>query len=535
MNGTRDIDVAVVGAGFSGLYLLHRMRSLGLSCTVFERGEGIGGTWYWNRYPGARCDVESAYYSYSFSPELEQEWEWTERYPTQPEILRYMDHVAERFDLRRDIELGMDVVSAAYDGDSRCWNLIVRSAGGEERVRARYCIMATGCLSAGRVPDFPGLESFRGDVYHTGAWPHEGVDFTGLRVGIVGTGSSAIQSIPIIAQQAEHLTVFQRTPNYSVPARNRPLDPEEWAAIKAEYPRIRSLARQTPTGLPFPPGQDSALATAPEDQRRVMDAHWTLGGFRLGQCFADLGVNREANEVVARYIRERIDELVEDPAVAEMLKPYDHPVGTKRICVDTDYYATFNRDNVTLVDVRKSPISKVTETGLSTSEQDYEFDAIVFATGFDAMTGALARIAITGKGGVGLADKWAAGPRTYLGLATAGFPNLFMVTGPGSPSVLSNMITSIEQHVDWITEHIGYLESEGLAESEALQEAEDAWVQHVNDVADMTLFPQANSWYLGANIPGKPRVFMPYVGGVGAYRAKCDEVAARQYEGFSLR
>jgi cyclohexanone monooxygenase len=531
-----EIDVVVVGAGFSGLYLLHRLRGQGMSCAVFERGDGVGGTWYWNRYPGARCDVESPYYSYSFSPELEQEWEWTERYPAQPEILRYLNHVADRFDLRRDIELDTEVVSAAYDEAGRRWDVTVRSTadGSQRSVRAKYCVMATGCLSAGRVPDFEGLDTFGGEIYHTGSWPHEGVDFTGKRVAVVGTGSSGIQSIPVIAGQAEHLTVFQRTPNFSVPARNQPLDPEEWRRIKADYPRLRELARRTPTGLPFPPSTASALETAPEEQRQVLEEHWTLGGFRLGQCFSDLAVNRDANDVVAQYIRERIDEIVEDPAVAELLKPYDHPVGTKRICVDTDYYATFNRDNVTLVDVRSAPITRLTETGLSTTAADHAFDAIVFATGFDAMTGALLKMQITGTGGTTLAEKWSAGPRTYLGVATAGFPNLFMVTGPGSPSVLSNMVTSIEQHVDWITDHIRYLEERGLSCSEASPEAEDAWVQHVNDAADTTLFPQANSWYLGANVPGKPRVFMPYVGGVGAYREKCDEVAARQYEGFSV-
>lgn len=444
--------------------------------------------------------------------------------------------MADRFDLRRDIELDTEVVSAVYDEISARWTVTTRSTvdGAEQVFRARYCIMATGCLSAGRVPDFEGLEKFTGEVYHTGSWPREGVDFTGRRVAVIGTGSSGIQSIPVIAQQAIRLTVFQHTPNFSVPARNQPLDPDEWARIKADYPRMRELARRTPTGLPFPPGTASALETAPEAQREVMDEHWTLGGFRLGQCFSDLAVSKEANDVVAQYIRERIDEIVDDPVIAELLKLYDHPVGTKRICVDTDYYATFNRDKVNLVDVRSAPITRLTERGLSTTDRECEVDAIVFATGFDAMTGALLKMHITGVDGMALEEKWTAGPRTYLGLATAGFPNLFMVTGPGSPSVLSNMVTSIEQHVEWITDHIRYLEERGLFRSEASTEAEDAWVQHVNDTADMTLFPQANSWYLGANVPGKPRVFMPYVGGVGAYRTKCDEVAARQYEGFSV-
>ncbi|WP_262106652.1 NAD(P)/FAD-dependent oxidoreductase [Arthrobacter sp. Marseille-P9274] len=534
MERVREVDAVIVGAGFSGLYMLHKLRDQGLSAVVFEKGDGVGGTWYWNRYPGARCDVESPYYSYSFDPELEQEWEWTERYPAQPELMRYLNFVADRYDLRRDLELETTVTAAEYDGGTNRWRVSTSSARGDEVTQAQFCIMATGCLSTSRIPDFRGLESFSGEVYHTGAWPHEDVDFTGKRVGVVGTGSSGIQSIPVIAAQAEQLTVFQRTPNFSVPAKNGPLDQEFWQDVKANYRRIREDAKHTPTGLPFPPGADAALEAAPEERQRVFDEHWTLGGFRLAQCFSDLAVSNEANETVAEYIRTKIDEIVEDPETARLLKPYDHPVGTKRICVDTEYYATYNRPNVQLVDVRKAPIEEITPAGLRTAEQEYEFDAIVFATGFDAMTGALLAIDIRGRDGVALRDKWEAGPRAYLGVSMAGFPNLFTVTGPGSPSVLSNMVTSIEQHVDWIARHIEYLDANGLQSSEPLAEAEDAWVEHVNALADMTLFPQANSWYLGANVPGKPRVFMPYVGGVGAYRAKCDEVAAKAYEGFAL-
>lgn len=534
MTANREVDAVIVGAGFSGLYMLHRLRGLGLSAVVFEKGDGVGGTWYWNRYPGARCDVESPYYSYSFDPELEQEWEWTERYPAQPELMRYLNYVADRFDLRRQIELETTVTAAAYDDGTHRWRVSTTGPRGTGETTARFCIMATGCLSSSRIPDFPGLESFTGEVYHTGNWPHEEVDFTGKRVGVIGTGSSGIQSIPVIAQQARQLTVFQRTPNFSVPAKNGPLDQDFWQEVKANYRLLRERAKHTPTGLPFLPGSDPALEAAPEDRQRVFDEHWTLGGFRLGQCFSDLAISKEANDTVAEYIRGKIDEIVDNPETARMLKPHDHPVGTKRICVDTDYYATYNRDNVQLVDVRRSPIQELTPGGLRTAEQEYELDAVVFATGFDAMTGALLAIDIRGREGIALQDKWQEGPRAYLGLSVAGFPNLFTVTGPGSPSVLSNMVTSIEQHVDWIADHIEYLRSNGLRFSEALPEAEDAWVEHVNAAADQTLFPQANSWYLGANVPGKPRVFMPYVGGVGAYRAKCDEVAAHAYTGFVL-
>lgn len=534
MNTAREVDAVVVGAGFAGLYMLHKLRGQGFSAVVFEKGDGVGGTWYWNRYPGARCDVESPYYSFSFDPELEQEWEWTERYPAQPELLRYLNHVADRYDLRRDIELDTTVTSAKYDDLAGLWRVSSAGPRGTEETTARFCIMATGCLSTSRIPDFPGLDSYTGEVYHTGDWPHDGVDFTGKRVGVIGTGSSGIQSIPEIARQAEHLSVFQRTPNFSVPAKNGPLDQELWQDVKANYRKIREDAKHTPTGLPFPPGPDSALEAPAEDRQRVFDEHWTLGGFRLGQCFSDLAISKEANDTVAEYIRTKIDEIVQDPETARILKPYDHPVGTKRICVDTDYYATYNRDNVSLIDVRQCPIQELTPAGLRTGDREYELDAIVFATGFDAMTGALLGIDIRGREGISLREKWEAGPRAYLGLSVAGFPNLFTVTGPGSPSVLSNMITSIEQHVDWISDHIAYLDSNGLTSSEPIPEAEDEWVEHVNALADMTLFPQANSWYLGANVPGKPRVFMPYVGGVGAYRAKCDDVAAKAYEGFVL-
>ena len=525
------VDAVIVGAGFAGLYMLHRLRGLGFSARVFEAGAGVGGTWYWNRYPGARCDVESMDYSYSFSPELEQEWEWTERYASQPEILKYANHVADRFDLRRDIQFETRVTSAIFDEAARRWT--VRTDRGDE-VSSAFCIMATGCLSDLQMPPFPGLESFKGKRYHTGSWPHEGVDFTGRRVGIIGTGSSAIQSIPIIAKQAEHLYVFQRTPNYSVPARNVPMDPEYQRRWKAEYPKHRQAARESRVGFVMERNDVSALSVSAEEREREFEKRWQRGGLGFAATYLDIQTNQDANDTAAAFFREKIRGIVRDPALAELLTPKTYPLGTKRLCVDTDYYATFNRDNVTLVDVRATPIEEIIPEGLRTQTCYYAFDSLIFATGFDAMTGALARIDIRGRGGASLKEKWTAGPRTYLGLTVAGFPNLFAITGPGSPSVLSNMIVSIEQHADWIADCLTYLREHGQRTIEATVEAEDAWVEHVNQVGHMTLYPKAASWYTGANVPGKPRVFMPYVGGVGLYRQKCDEVAAKGYEGFRL-
>ena len=524
-------DAVIVGAGFAGLYMLHRLRGLGLTVRVFEAGDGIGGTWYWNRYPGARCDVESLDYSYSFSDELQQEWTWTERYASQPEILAYVEHVADRFDLRRDVQLSTRVTAARFDEATGRWT--VETDRGD-RVSTPYCIMATGCLSTAQVPAFAGLETFEGRWYHTGRWPHEGVDFTGQRVGVIGTGSSAIQSIPIVARQAAHLFVFQRTPNYSIPARNGPLDPEQARAWKAAYAEHRRAARESRIGFVVERNEHSALAVPPEERRREYEARWQRGGLGFSATFADLLTSPEANETAAEYFHAKIREIVRDPAVAEALIPRDYPLGTKRLCVDTDYYATFNRPNVTLVDLRTSPIEAFTPRGLRTRDAAYALDSVVFATGFDAMTGALLAIDVRGRGGASLRDRWSAGPRTYLGLAIAGFPNLFTITGPGSPSVLSNMIVSIEQHVDWIADCISHLRARGLRVVEASVEAEDAWVAHVNELGDATLYPRARSWYTGANVPGKPRVFMPYVGGVNAYRRVCDDVAARGYAGFTL-
>ena len=527
----RTVDAVIVGAGFAGLYMLHRLRGLGLSAQVYEAGRGVGGTWYWNRYPGARCDVESMDYSYSFSDALQQEWHWTERYASQPEILRYINHVADRFDLRRDIKLETRVTAAVFDEAASRWT--IRTDGGE-RVSARFCIMATGCLSTAQVPKFEGFETFKGKWYHTGNWPHEGVDFTGQRVGVIGTGSSAIQSIPIIARQAAHLFVFQRTPNFSVPACNAPLDPDYERSVKASYAEFRRQARESRVGFVVERNDQSALEVSPDEREREYETRWKRGGLGFSSTFTDLLISKEANDTAADFFRAKIRSIVRDPAVAELLAPRDYPLGTKRLCVDTDYYATFNRDNVSLIDLKKSPIEAITPDGLRTREQSYAFDSIVFATGFDAMTGALLSIDIRGLNGRTLRDKWAEGPRTYLGVSIAGFPNLFTITGPGSPSVLSNMIVSIEQHADWIADCVDYLRQQGRAAIEATVEAEDEWVQHVNEVGHLTLYPLANSWYMGANIPGKPRIFMPYIGGVGVYRQKCDEVAAKGYEGFRL-
>jgi cation diffusion facilitator CzcD-associated flavoprotein CzcO len=523
------IDAAIVGAGFAGLYMLHRLRGLGLTARVFEAGAGVGGTWYWNRYPGARCDIVSMEYSYQFSEELQQEWEWTERYASQPEILAYLNHVADRFNLRDGIQLNTRISAAAYDERENRW-CIETDKG--DRISARYCIMATGCLSSANVPPFPGLESFRGDSYHTAAWPPKGVDFCGRRVGIIGTGSSAIQAIPLIAQQAAHLYVFQRTPTYVVPAHNRPLYAKEQQRIKANYAAFREHNSTEPGGADFRTNYGSVFDVTPEERERIYEERWQSGGLPFMGAFGDLLFDMEANRTAQEFIRSKIRRIVKDPAVAEKLCPYQI-FACKRLCVGTDYYETYNRPNVSLVDISNAPIEAITEKGLLTGGREYELDSLVFATGFDAMTGALHRIDIRGRDGLTLKEKWAPGPRNYLGLMTAGFPNLFTITGPGSPSVLSNMVPSIEYHVEWIAAFIDHARGRGCDCLEPTPEAEDNWVAHVNEVADMTLFPRCNSWYLGANIPGKTRVFMPFFG-YPQYAEFCNDVAARGYPGFVL-
>lgn len=531
---TNAVDVVIVGAGFAGLYMLHRVRELGFSARVFEAGSGVGGTWYWNRYPGARCDVESLEYAYSFSDDLRKEWQWTERYAAQPEILRYLNHVADRFDLRRDIEFDTLVASVTFDEEQGRWTIATERG---QIVAAQFCVMATGCLSSAKVPDYKGLDRFHGKWYHTGHWPHAGVDFTGQTVAVIGTGSSGIQSIPMIAREAAHLYVFQRTPNFSLPAQNAPIPPEVIEDWKQNGPKYREIAMTTPFGFMVQAGgpKPSALEVPADERERIYEEQWKVGGFGPLAAFNDLVVNRQSNDTAAEFVRGKIREIVRDPEVAEKLAPRDHPIGTKRPCIDSGYFETYNRDNVTLVDVRETPIEEITPQGPRTSGRQFSVDSIVFATGFDAMTGALNAIDIRGRAGNSLKEKWAAGPRTYLGLMVAGFPNLFAITGPGSPSVLSNMAIAIEQHVDWIADCIVYLRNHSIATMEASAEAETAWVSHVNEVAHQTLYPLTNSWYVGANIPGKPRVFMPYLGGLPAYCRKCSEVAAGGYEGFTLK
>ena len=530
--GVETYDVVVVGAGFAGMYMLHRLRGQELSVRVYEQGGDVGGTWYWNRYPGARCDVESMQYSYSFSEELQQEWDWSERYAPQHEILRYANHVADRFKLRNDIQLDTRVDRASFDESANSWS-VTTSDG--KIVSAKYVVLATGCLSNARVPDIKGLSDFRGKVYHTGHWPHEPVDFTSQRVGVIGTGSSGIQSVPVIAEQASHLTVFQRTANFSIPARNAALTSEEREAVRAKYPEIRRFAREEArNGIYTEMPDKGALDDGDNERRSKYEARWSYGGLTFMAAYNNLALDKVANDTAADFVREKIAEIVRDPQTAKLLQPNNHPIGSKRICVDTDYFATFNRKNVTLVDIRSNPIEEILPNAVRTREKDYEVDALVLATGFDAMTGSVAKIDIRGRQGQTLNQKWAEGPKTYLGLMSAGFPNLFIITGPGSPSVLSNMMVSIEQHVDWITDCIGWMRGRGFEAMEAKKEAEDNWVAYVNEVAHTTLYPQANSWYMGANIPGKPQIFMPYIGGVGVYRQICNDVAAKGYEGFTM-
>jgi len=523
-------DAVVVGAGFGGLYALHCLRQMGFTALCFEAGDGVGGTWYWNRYPGARCDVESLQYSYSFSPELDQEWTWTEKYAPQPEILAYANHVADRFDLRRDIRFETRVTAATFDEARALW--VVETDRGD-KVEARFLMMAVGCLSSANKPPFAGMADFQGRIYHTGEWPHDGVDFSGLRVGVIGTGSSAIQSIPLIAEQAKALTVFQRTPNYSVPAWNAPLDPQHVATVKADYPALRAKARMRPTGFYFPFNAQPALAASPEERHRQYEAAWAAGGLPFLGAYGDLLFNKQANDTIAEFAREKIRGIVKDPATAELLCP-DNVFGCKRLCVDTGYFATYNKPHVKLVDVSKTPIERFTSEGVMVAGTLYPLDAVVCATGFAAMTGAYDKIRITGRDGLTLGEKWRAGPRTYLGLASASFPNLFMITGPGSPSVLASMIQAIEQHVDWMVDLMAHLRDVGAKTFEPRVEDEDRWVDHVNEVSQVSLRSTCSSWYVGANVPGRPRVFMPYIGGFPVYVQKCNEVMDAGYDGFVL-
>ena len=533
LNPAETVDAVVVGAGFSGMYQLHKLRDMGLSVKVFEAGEDVGGTWYWNRYPGARVDIESMAYSFSFSKELEQDWVWSEKYSPQPELLRYAQHVAERFDLKRDISFNTRVESAHFDEDNNEW-LVTTECG--RRVRARYLVMATGVLSAAKTPDIAGRDSYKGETYQTGLWPKEGVDFTGKRVAIIGTGSSAVQSIPLIAEEADELVVYQRTAAYSTPAFNRPLTNSEIDTMKGNYEQYRQEQRLSPAGIINPERQLERVMDVPKEERqRRFEEAWDEGLLTgLMSTFSDIQLDEEANHEVAEFIRDRIRNTVQDRQTADDLTPKAYPYATKRPCIDTNYYETYNRENVSLVNLRRTPIETITETGIETSDGAREFDAIVYATGFDAMTGPLLRVDIRGRGGKRLVDAWIDGPRSYLGIAIHGFPNLFTITGPSSPSVLSNMLVSIEQHVDWVSDCIGWMNENGKTAIEPSDEAERDWAEHTAHLAGMTLFPQADSWYMGANVPGKPRMFLAYVGGVGAYRLICDQIAATGYHGFDV-
>jgi cyclohexanone monooxygenase len=524
------VDAVVVGAGFAGMYMLHRLRGLGVSAIVFEAGGGVGGTWYWNRYPGARCDVESMQYSFSFSEELDQEWTWSEKYAPQPEILEYANHIADRFDLRSDIVFDTRVTAATWDEQAKRWR--VQTDRGDD-VIAQFCIMAVGCLSAPNQPQFPGMSDFSGPIYHTGQWPHEGVDFTGLRVGVIGTGSSAIQSIPIIASQASELTVFQRTATWSVPAWNQKLSDDDVRKIKADYPALRAKARARPTGFYFPFNMTPALQASPDEREKNYEEFWERGGLPFLGAFGDLLFEKDANDTIAEFARRKIRGIVRDPAVADLLCP-DNVFGCKRLCVDTGYFETYNLPHVKLVDVSTKPIERFSAQGIVVDGVEYPCDAIVTATGFAAMTGSFDRMKIVGRDGLTLAEKWRAGPRTYLGLATVGFPNLFMITGPGSPSVLASMIQAIEQHVDWLADLVGHMRDIGASAIEPLLAEDDAWVEHVNDVSKVSLRSTCSSWYVGANIPGRPRVFMPYIGGFPVYVQKCNEVMSGGFDGFVL-
>ncbi|MEZ0352284.1 flavin-containing monooxygenase [Mycobacterium sp. pR1184] len=528
---TDPLDVIVVGAGFAGLYALHKLRAQGLSVRVLEAAPEIGGTWYYNRYPGARCDVESVDYCYSFSDELQQEWNWTEKYATQAEILDYLNWVADKLDLRRDIVVDTRVVSAVLDETTLRWTL---STDTGLTLSARFCLMATGPLSAAMTPNFPGLASFAGQIHHTAHWPREPVDFTGKRVAVIGTGSSGIQSIPIIAEQAAHLYVFQRTPNYSVPAGNAPLSAAALNQIKAGYAQRRDLSWRSAGGSPHLTAAKPTMQFSPDERRAAFERRWQLGGVLFSKTFPDQLTDLEANEEARKFYEQKVRAVIDDPAVADLLIPSDHPIGTKRICTDSNYFQTFNRPNVTLISVRDTPIESIDPAGITTSNAHYDLDMIVLATGFDAMTGALGSIDIVGRDAATLREDWAHGPRTYLGLGVDGFPNLFLISGPGAPAVLANMVLHAEAQVDWIAQAIGFLDSHDCAAIEATVDAVDAWGAECARRAETTLFTKANSWYMGANVPGKPRGFMLFVGGFATYNDICADVADAGYRGFDL-
>lgn len=530
---TTELDVLVIGAGFAGLYETYRLQRTDLTFLTVEAGDDVGGTWYWNRYPGARCDVVSVEYSYSFDEALQQEWEWSERYASQPEILRYAQHVADRFRLRDHIRFDTRIESLVFDESTAHWTA---TADDGTVYRSRFVITAVGCLSAPKTPEIPGLDAFRGEILFTSSWPAEGVDLRGKHVAVIGTGSSGVQSIPVIAREAATLTVFQRTAAYTLPALNRASDPVEIAQIKASYGALRAKAKATKTGLIVDRGTKSALEATPEERKASFDQCWDVTGIFacLAASFTDIATDEQANEMVAEYIRGKIRQSVADPHTAEDLIPRGFPFATKRVCLDTGYYEAFNRDNVRLVNLRRDPIVELTESGIRTESEHHALDVIVFATGFDAVTGPLVRLGIRGRDGLPLEDAWREEPQTYLGLQIAGFPNLFTLTGPGSPSVLSNVMVSIEQHVDWVTDTIVDLVARGVRTVEADPDAQAAWFAENNRLAEGTLYVKADSWFMGANVPGKPRFFLPYMGGVATYSSICEDVRARDYAGFVL-
>ena len=524
-----QFDVIVIGAGVTGLYALYRLRELGFSVRVFEDGSGVGGTWYWNRYPGARFDSESYTYGYSFSEELLQEWDWKEHYSGQPENERYLNYVADKFDLRRDIRLNSRVTSAVYDEGENRWEIQTEDG---HRARAQFLIAAVGVLSAHYVPDFAGLESFQGDWCHTARWPKEGMDLAGKRVGVIGTGATAVQLIPEIAKEVAHLTVFQRTANYCVPLRNGPIDPEWQREIKASYPDIFKKCSETPGAFMHEFDSRSALALSPEERLAQYERLWAEPGFKKWLAnFYDIMMPGEANEDYAEFVRTKIRERVKDPVVAEKLVPKDHPFGSKRLPCESGYYEVYNRDNVLLVDVREAPIERITPRGIQTRDTEYELEVIIFATGYDAVTGALTRIDIRGEGGQTLKDKFAEGPRTYMGIQSAGFPNLFTMPGAGA----GNFTRGCEPLVEWVSDCIGYMRENEFTRISATPKAEEAWVQHVAEVGANLLRTKAASWFVGANIPGKARVLLGSPETAPVMRAKRAEVAANGYEGFLLQ
>ena len=528
---TAEFDVVVIGAGFSGMYALYRLRNSGLRVKGFETASGPGGTWYWNRYPGARVDIESMVYSYSFDEELEQQWHWPEHFSPQQDLEIYANYVADHFGIREQIQFETTVTRLRFDERANRWHL---STDRGEHVLAKFVIAATGSLSATNIPDFPGVESFRGQWYHTSRWPKDGVDFTGKRVGIIGTGSTGIQVVPVVAREAKHLTVFQRTANFSIPCRNRPIDPDYEQDYKENYRLYREMMKSTKSAAVLR-GQiyRSVFDVTAEEREAILNEAWQSGnGFRFTATFSDIRTDIKANDVVAEFIRRKIRETVHDQEVAELLCPKTHPLGTKRMCLDSGYYETFNRDNVSLVDVRANPIQEITRTGLRTTAGEHELDLLIYATGFDAMTGSMTRMNVTGVGGVDLRDKWVNGPTNYLGFFVAGFPNLLMIHGPGSPSVLAQMIMGAEWQVDWIGDLLEHMTKSEHERFDSTTDWEDAWGREVEAAADATLFKRADSWYIGANIPGKPRVFMVYVGGFDVYTRRCTEAAQRGYEGL---